>query len=376
MQIALIEPYLVNYSGHYYNFVTELRRGFLEVDNRDVINIFVPRNCIIENGSFLKILPENKSLKGKNLFLKIFEVMSFLFKFYHALREIEKSHDILFFTTADGFKLLLLLCNISLKKRTFLYSHTFFLYQKERVILKFARPRSDSVYIITPIELKTEHMNIIEIIKKKKFNLKSNAPYPSHLVEKFELLQTNKSVFYVSYLGAASKAKGFIETVKFIEYCKENQISDYSFILQVIGNYDPEIEKYIQIVKKRLFDRVMVIEHDLPNQEYKRFLQKSSILLLLYDPVIYRNSISSILLEAFSFSKPVITRGGSWLAEQVSKYGGGVIVEDTRPETIRFVVERIKNYYERYVREAFEAGTELSKKYNSVELARLIKNEF
>ena len=70
MGIALIEPYLVDYTGHFYNFITELKRGFLELYNRYIVDIFASENCIIDE-SFLKMLPEIKNLNGKNHFAQI-----------------------------------------------------------------------------------------------------------------------------------------------------------------------------------------------------------------------------------------------------------------------------------------------------------------
>ncbi|MGC8949247.1 MAG: glycosyltransferase, partial [Thermoprotei archaeon] len=95
----------------------------------------------------------------------------------------------------------------------------------------------------------------------------------------------------------------------------------------------------------------------------------------LYDPTRYRGSISGILLEAFSFGKPVVVREGSWLANQIKKFGGGVIVKDTSPESLKIAVEEIRFNYEKYSLEAFKAGEVLYKKYNGVELAKLIKKE-
>ncbi|MBE3138222.1 MAG: hypothetical protein IMZ63_00220, partial [Actinobacteria bacterium] len=97
MKIALIEPHLVDYTGHFYNFVTELRRGFNEIDSNDVVDVFVPKKCNIDE-PFIKILPEAKNLKEKNFFARIFEHISFLLRFYNALMRIEKNYDILVFT--------------------------------------------------------------------------------------------------------------------------------------------------------------------------------------------------------------------------------------------------------------------------------------
>jgi glycosyltransferase involved in cell wall biosynthesis len=372
MKIALIEPYLVDYAGHYYNFVTELRRGFNEIDNKDVVDVFVSKKCTLDE-VFFKVLPEVKNLKKKDFFVKIFKHISFLLRFYKALMKIEKNYDILVFTTADGFRLLLLLCNMSFKKQIFLYSHHFFSEKKQKFILKFAKHKRDRVYFLSPFSRRSENASLIESLQRKGFNLILDAPYPFRRLNNSGKKQSFNIGFCILHLGPARKEKGFIETIEFIRFCKRNQL-DYEFILQCSGAYDPEVKEYIRIVKNEHFDKVELIEQPLSQPEYEKTMQKSLILLLLYDPTHYIGAISGILLEALSMSKPVVVRSGTWLADQVQKYGGGIVISELNPENIKAAIEKIRFNYEKFSAEAFEAGEELSKRHNGKELARLIKS--
>ena len=372
MKIALIEPYLVDYTGHYYNFVTELRRGFNEIDNKDVVDVFIPKKCTLYD-SFIRILPAVGDLNTINLAEKFSKSVTFFVEFYKILRMIENNYDIVIFTTADGFRLLLLLLNISFKKPVFLYSHMFFSEKKQRLILKASRLRRDCVYFLTPFSLRKENASLIERIKMKGVNLILDVPYPFHCQKNSKKIQSFSDKFCISYLGPARKEKGFVEAIEFIRFCKRNQLN-YEFMLQCSGAYEPEVKEYIRIVKNEHFDKVELIEQPLPQPEYEKTMQKSSILLLLYDPTRYIGAISGILLEALSMSKPVIVRSGTWLADQVQKYGGGIVISELNPENIKTAIEKIKLNYEVFSAEAFRAGEELSKRHNGTELAYLIES--
>ena len=372
MKIALIEPYLVDYTGHYYNFVTELRRGINEIDSNDVVDVFVPKKCTLDD-SFIRILPAVSDLITGNFAERFLKSVTFFVEFYKILRTIENDYDIVVFTTADGFRLLLLLLNISFKKPVFLYSHMFFSEKKQKLILKLSRPRKDCVYFLSPLSRRSENASLIETLQRKRFNLILDAPCPFNYVKNSKISQSFDSGFCISYLGSARKEKGFVETVEFIRFCERNKL-DYEFILQCSGAYEPEVKEYISIIKNGHFAGVKLIEQSLPQPEYEKTLQESSVLLLLYDPSHYSWSISGILLEAFSMSKPVIVRSGTWLADQVQKYGGGIVISELNPESIKTAIEKIRFNYEKFSVEAFEAGKELYKKHNGKELAYLIKS--
>lgn len=372
MKIALIEPYLVDYTGHYYNFVTELRRGINEIDSNDVVDVFVPKKCTLDD-SFIRILPAIGDLNTINLAEKFSKSVSFFVDFYKLLRTIESNYDIVVFTTADGFRLLFLLINFSFKKSVFLYSHMFFSEKKQKFILKSSKHRRDHVYLFSPFSRRSENASLIETLQRKGFNLILDAPYPFCRLNNSGKKQSFNIGFCISYLGPARKEKGFVETIEFIRFCKRNQL-DYEFILQCSGAYEPEVKEYIRIVKNEHFDKVELIEQPLPQSEYEKTMQKSSILLLLYDPTRYIGAISGILLEALSMSKPVIVRSNTWLADQVQKYGGGIVISELNPENIKTAIEKIRLKYETFSAEAFRAGEELSKRHNGKELACLIKS--
>jgi glycosyltransferase involved in cell wall biosynthesis len=377
MKIALIEPYLVDYTGHYYNFVTELRRGFNEINNKDVVDIYVSEKCVFGT-LFRNVLPEVKNLNEKNLFLRILEHLLFILRLYKTLKKIEKKYDLLIFTSADDWRVLLSAFNINTKKPIFMYIHNISFNAKQKLMLKYlCLGKKNYLYILSPIEIENIQPELIEIFWNKNCKLLFGAPYPLCLLQNSSFPKRKGNTFYISYLGGVRKEKGFIEYANFVLYAKQKKL-DYFFIMQcdaVFGRYEPEVESILKKIKTENLRDVIFIGHNLTLKEYYEIIIKSHIIFLLYDPTRYRGSISGILLEAFSFGKPVVVREGSWLANQIKKFGGGVIVKDTSPESLKIAVEEIRFNYEKYSLEAFKAGEVLYKKYNGVELAKLIKKE-
>jgi len=377
MKIALIEPYLVDYTGHYYNFVTELRRGFNELNNKDIVDIFVSEKCT-EDTLFLKALSEVKNLNEKNLFVRIFEHLLFILRFYKILRKIEKNYDLLVFTSADDWRVLLSAYNLNTKKPTFMYIHNISFDAKQKLILKYLGWRKKNyLYLLSPVEIENVQPDLTDILWNKHCKLLLGAPYPLCLLQHSSFSQRSRNIFYISYLGGARKEKGFIEYANFVFYSKQNKL-DYSFIMQCnapFGGYKTEVENVVKKIKKENLEDVIFIDHNLTSKEYHEAIINSHILFLLYSPTLYRSSISGILLEAFSFGKPVVVREGSWLADQIKKFGGGIIVKDTSPESLKTAVDEIRFNYGKYSLEAFKAGEVLYKKHNGVELAKLIKRE-
>jgi len=67
---------------------------------------------------------------------------------------------------------------------------------------------------------------------------------------------------------------------------------------------------------------------------------------------------------------------GNWLADQVRRYGCGVIVEKVDPGALVEAIETIRLDYDRYASRAREAGDVMRRKNSGVALAKLLKEDF
>lgn len=64
---------------------------------------------------------------------------------------------------------------------------------------------------------------------------------------------------------------------------------------------------------------IVIQRHPLETAEYLRVLRESDIALLLYDPEVFYDRCSGILVEMLSAGTPVIVSAGSWLARQIEE---------------------------------------------------------
>jgi glycosyltransferase involved in cell wall biosynthesis len=181
--------------------------------------------------------------------------------------------------------------------------------------------------------------------------------------------------FCLGFFGDARLDKNFPSVAQFAL----QKASKYSFIIHchppASGKYEPEVGEWIAKLKAFQKEGFLVLDEPLEREKYFSYLQKASVVFCLHDPRDFRHRVSSILLEAWLAGRPVISLNGSWLSDQVKKFGAGVIVDDIKIPTLEKAVEEIKANYGKYAREAFEAGTVLHRQNNGKSLAEFIKQK-
>jgi glycosyltransferase involved in cell wall biosynthesis len=376
MKVAIIEPFLVDYTGHYYSFVSELKCGFEELG--DEVEVFLPENSKVDITEGKMVLPPvishvviPKKYKGYISFLK--ETI----KIRKVIKAAQKNSDFLIFSTADDWRILNALALGKIIKPVILYFHTFMHLwdkkQKSSKLFKFLirlKIPKQPLNFLTTIDLDCES-NELKI--PTNVRLFPNAPYPLNYPLNFK--ESNKdNDFYIVYTGAPARIKNFIKLTEVISSAPEN----YGFIVQCnspVGFYEPETLEAVKSLKGiKREKKIILLESSLSKEEYFKALNQGSIVWCLYDPDWYKWCISGILLEAWSLGKPVITTSGTWMAKQVEKYGGGIVLDTMEVQDILKAIEIIRDDYARFSAEAEAAGRILYEKNNGLALARFIKD--
>ena len=92
---------------------------------------------------------------------------------------------------------------------------------------------------------------------------------------------------------------------------------------------------------RALRDRPEVRFHDgtLPREEYSDWIAQS-VVLLAYDAERYQSRSSGVYLEARCFGAPVIVPAGTWMAEEVSRLGNGLVFEEYNAGSIARCIVR------------------------------------
>lgn len=369
MKVAIIEPHLLDYTGHYQAFVSELKRGFEELG--DLVELFLPRNSTASIAG-KRVLPPKKTTQNRPLKAYLNLILD-IFRFRAVLRKIEREFDLFVFASADDPALIGGAGLLNTKKPLIFYFHALesFLFPMRKSIklfLAFNWLKKKRIALISPGSIEKEPIqNLL-----KGISLFGEAPFP--LLPLSRPKEGGKcDDFFLSYLGDSRKEKNFHRLVQLIEFSPEN----IGFIVQCNppnpGGYEPEIKEAVERVREIRNDRLLIFEGPLPDEQYHRLLNLSSIVWCLYDSLYYQNRISGILLEAWALGKPVITTARTWMARQVHRFGGGITLDSPAVENILDAIEQIKVEYPRFAQEAESAGVEFCQRNNGPALARFIK---
>jgi glycosyltransferase involved in cell wall biosynthesis len=77
---------------------------------------------------------------------------------------------------------------------------------------------------------------------------------------------------------------------------------------------------------------VSILRHAVAEQVYNEYLLSAALILLPYQPERYISRTSGILAEAICAGVPAVVPQGTWLSEQVRRYGAGVTYEASEPD--------------------------------------------
>jgi len=378
MRIALVEPFLRNTVGHYYSFLKEVKAGFEAAG--DSVQLYLPNDAETDlQGE--RILPSQyRYIEGKSYLTKVWDIVSKIVRYRNIFSKIAQKTDAVFITTANSYHILAALSLSKLRCPIFLYFHTLELSQTRlarlcRAILNWRFNGANRVFLIAPFEL--DPQEIRDKITRAPVSFYSHVPYPLPFFTSFRKRPevATSPAFCLGYFGDARLEKNF---PRIVDFALEMQ-KKYSFIIQchppVTGVYENGVRKVVEKLKRTATERIIALDIPLSEPQYLEFLNKVSAVLCLYDPIQYKRRVSGILLEAWCHGKPVIVLRGSWLAEQVEKLGGGIVIENTETESLEKAVEKIRMNYQRYVEQAMRAGLSLSEKNNGMALAMFIRTK-
>ena len=340
----MVEPKLISYGGHLYNYANSIKSEAL---NKGIdFKILVSSECekeIINSLDAIVIFDKNPTItKYKNIISRFFIVPFITNKFmYNGLinnnLKFLNSKWILFFGTAnyiDFFALSLwLLFKKDPPKLVLTLRISFFNYKLNRwsimifwyilglFILKFINNFKKNIFFITDSKnLQEEHSRFIN---QKIFLL----PIP-HTRSNLDLKLNNFNTINIVALGPARIQKGFVLIYNLIfKFLSDNKISDLIFTIQC-SNPSPEIMPIIQSLKKLKSKNLILIEDNLSEEDYFKAIEESDIVLLPYESNSYYAQTSGIFTESLSAGKIIITTNNTWMSSQLLDYGSGLVFEN------------------------------------------------
>jgi hypothetical protein len=339
--LFMIEPELIGYNGHLFNYAKSISDGLIGTSTS--FKIFVSKSCE------RKILKEINSsvvfdkLPNGNIFNNfigrfIIAVFQYNFHLYKGLRNISKKeilkNKLLFFGTIQHIHLFGLIAWIALSKKSNLpksiiltlrlsiyrydinrWAASYFWYVIAFRLIDLIKNKCEIRFITDSNKLQEEFAKITKI----KIHLLP-IPHTINNLEKSSLdsIIANDKLTFTS-LGSARKPKGFgILVDAIIELSDDVNFSKFHFLLQSnCANNDDYIQDKINEIKKKNFKNVELLENELSEKDYYSLIQKSKVIIIPYDQSVYFANTSGILTEAISYAKPIIVTEGTWMSDNM-----------------------------------------------------------
>jgi hypothetical protein len=347
--INIIEPTLMNETGHCFSFLTSL----CQVNKKTPLRLWINRNAsVVFTGQHIEV---------RKYFFRKFRRL----QCYVLYKSLLATRDKLFISTAGITDLVLLdwasKVRIS-KNKVYLYFHWLNISQKKIERLKMISQKQPNLTILGPTA------SVIDAFRKAGFENAYIVPYPiSAQIQHQNPEQQNFTG--ILYAGAARQDKGISEVVDLVDYLNKLRLH-IPFRLQNSpdhrGKYDVITKAQIQRLEKISYPYLHLYPETLSRYEYDK-LFAGAICIQLYNADLFSDRISGVTLDALSAGSPIVSTAGTWIARMVQRFDAGIIVDNTEPKIVLAAVENIISEYQHYSKNASSGGQVLQNE-NSAEL--------
>lgn len=344
MEIHFIDDNLVNYDGHNADYIESLCNELLIRG----VNVHVSCNINLS-------IHEKNNIRYHKVFdiqsskLHSYKLKTFNFKIIRIIWS-----NLIFFKNYFRIKFVINKCSLSvlndLSPRNY-FGFLFFtlitslLGTKSRFLIIFHdRIPKFQYYLLMILRCLSfghkffyaSQSKIISEDLKSRFNLNViNLPTPQ-IFENFDKLEyTANNKLNISFVGLASKAKGFeflISYLKHIILSRESSIiNHFQFTIQIsnITNelLNESIKEDIDFISNQKSLVVDFVIKKLSNSDYINVFAKSNFIIAPYNPLNYRFIQSGVVTQSISCGKPVILTNNTYCSFEAKELGVGVIFE-------------------------------------------------
>jgi glycosyltransferase involved in cell wall biosynthesis len=378
---VLIESQITGRFGHYYNYIQSLLAVV------DCQKVYAPSNCDIEEPLFRRILtPYSPKWFAGTVQAKLTSVLYQARMSHKRLQEVQtivdgldsNSEHVVVWLTVDDFELVSFLlvrmpanvsffgiCHMKVQSR---YAKIALVLLKGAKLLRYSRKT---------IGCNTKAIG--EYIQSFAGDGLHTAvvPYPFQSPKLLDLPDGVKQ--FITFLGDARSEKGF----SLLLDCVDTLAQKSEMFIQC--NSTPGLLKKPEEValatrleetrRKAATDKhIHWRDSVLSDAEYYRVLDSSKLVLLPYLAKRYEGRVSGILGEALLQGVPVVVSPGTWLAEQIETYGGGVIMTEYTPQALLLAVDIILAADKHFSAAARKAGEDFYAKNNASRLKEVIES--
>ena len=145
------------------------------------------------------------------------------------------------------------------------------------------------------------------------------------------LLEEGRGEVRFVSLGDAREEKGFPLLVEAIRILRDRgEMHGMRFVLQchISSHHHAPMRAYVSMLEHMGLSNVQRITAPLDTEAYHRLILDAHVVVLPYRRRTYRARTSGPLVEAFAAGKPIIATEGTWLSDQLRRYGSGAVFRD------------------------------------------------
>lgn len=338
--VHIIEPTLASQAGHCYSYVSALVNSQPER---------ISTTLWIEKAG--KDLPFHQPCEIRAIFSRRWRKLQAPWLY----RRLLKQDGTLFIPTAGRFDMVWLnhWQNKHSKAQVVLHFHQLSKSPKKLTQLKkIAKQNAARWHILTPTD------RLSQVFVDAGFEQVNTVACPS-----FDPITNPKpqAFRHVLFAGAARTDKGFSACVATCE--RANKLKrNIPFCIQSSppesGRFDTSSEQAIQRLKQINSPWLHYNTKTLDQASYQAQFS-GSICLLVYNNESYRDKFSGVALDAICQGAPIITTSDTWIADTVTRYQAGLIIDNTSPETILSAIDQLHKEYTSYQRNCLAAGKTL-----------------
>jgi hypothetical protein len=357
--INVVEPTLMDETGHCYSFISALCKAGTEAQN---ICLWVNRHAKIEfNGTNIRI---------RKYFFRKFRRLQSLFLY----RKLLAMPDKLFISTAGRTDLLLIDWAAKGKlppSKVYMYFHWFNPNEEKiRSLMKVAQKQPN-------LEILGPTLSVVKIFQEAGFGNAHIVPYPISMHETNRQARSDK-FSHILYAGAARQDKGISEVVSLVEFMNKLGLQ-IPFRLQSSpdhhGKYDAVTKAEIQRLEKISYPYLRLYPGTLKPDEYAR-LFAGAICIQLYNADLFYDRVSGVTLDALTAGSPIVATAGTWTARMVQRFDAGRVIDNTGPENVLSAVQEIISEYPGFSKNAYAAGQALQQENSAVFLFNTLVGQY
>lgn len=157
-------------------------------------------------------------------------------------------------------------------------------------------------------------------------------------------------------LGSARDNKGFDLLAGAIGVLNSRrELERLRFRLQCyMLDSSPGMEGPVAMLKRLALPEVELVEETVDERRYREMLCGCGAVVLPYRTAEYAANTSGIFTEALAAGKPVIVTSGTWMADQLSRFGAGVTFRDGDTADLARAILELRDNYARLAAQAAE----------------------